>query len=151
MFADFWNFMEQKIGAKEVKILDIVYDEIAKGGDQLSNWLSSLKNIELTRHADSTIITHYSDILNYIQNCPFYKPQALNTWSIATTADPWLIATALTHSYTVITFEKSNTGLSVKMPSRDAKIPDVCKQFNVRYDDLYYMMRQLGFKRTIKI
>ena len=148
MFPDFWNFIEQKIKSKEIKILDMVYNEITKGGDELSDWLSAIANIELTDRKNGTIITHYSSILNYIHNSPFYKTEALNTWSTATIADPWLIAAALTHSYTIITFEKSNAGLSDKHPSKNAKIPDVCSQFNVRCENLYYMMRGLGFKRT---
>jgi hypothetical protein len=63
-------------------------------------------------------------------------------------ADPWLIAAAIKHSYTVITFEKSNVGLNVNQPSKSVKIPDICKQFNVNCEDLFYMMRILGFKQS---
>ena len=150
MFLDFWKFIEQKIKSEEIKILDIVYDEINKGGDELSKWISAIKNIELINHVDSSFITQYSNILDYIQNSPLYRPEALKTWATATTADPWLIAVALTNSYTVVTFERSNAGLNANQPSRDAKIPDVCRRFNVKCEDLYYMMRQLGFKRTSK-
>jgi hypothetical protein len=116
-----------------------------KGEDSLSNWLASIKNIEFVDHRSSTIIGHYTDILNYIQTCQLYKIEALNNWSSNATADPWLIATALAHSYTVITFEKSNVNLSMNNPSKDAKIPDICKRFNIKCENLYYMMRQLGF------
>ena len=142
----FWSFAEQNIVAKNIMILDKVYDEIVDEGDALSNWLVNVINIEMVSSKDSTLITHYSDILNYINTSPLYKNEALNSWASNTSADAWLIAAALTHSYTVITFERPNAGLNDRQPSKDAKIPDICKQFNVKCENLYYMMRQLDFK-----
>ena len=151
MFPDFWIFIEQKLASNEIKILDMVYNEITMGNDPLSNWLSSLKNIEISNHKESAIITQYGYILDYIHTCPFYKMEALNAWSLDNTADPWLIATAITYHYTIITFEKPNASLNDKQPSKDAKIPDICRQFDVKFNDLYYMMRQLGFRNTESI
>ena len=132
-----------------IKILDLVYDEIAPEADPLSDWLSAIRNLRKIDHRDSTIISNYSNILNYIQSCPFYKPAALHSWATGTAADPWIIATAISHSFTVITFEKPNAVLSDKQPSRDAKIPDICREFNVKCNDLYYMMRKLGLRSKV--
>jgi len=147
MFPDFWNFIEREISVKNIKILDMVYDEIATGGDALSNWFSGIKDIEKIERREISIINSYSNILKYIQNCGLYKINALNSWSTGTVAHPWIIATAHSLSYTVITFETSNAGLSKNQQSKDAKIPDICKQFNVKCNDLYYMMRKLGFRK----
>jgi len=150
MFPDFWDCVEQKIKTGEIKILDMVYKEISEGGDQLSDWLSAIGDIGQIERKDSTVIAHYGNILNYINTSPLYKVEALNSWAKTSTADPWLIAAALAHSYTVITFEKSNAGLNANQPSKDAKIPDICRQFNVKCESLYYMTRQVGFRRNVK-
>ncbi|MCL1993124.1 MAG: DUF4411 family protein [Spirochaetes bacterium] len=150
MFPDFWDFIEFNIASKSIKILDMVYDEIIDGKDLLSDWLSGIKSKELVRHKDIGVIHCYSNILNYINDSPFYKIEALNNWSAENTADAWLIAAAIVHSCTVITFEKPNNGLNDRYPSKNAKIPDVCKEFDIKCEDLYYMMRHLDFRKAEK-
>ena len=149
LFPDFWSFIRREILSDNIKILDLVYVEIAPETDPLSDWLSAIKNLKKIDHRDSTIINNYSNILNYIQSCPFYKPAALHSWATGTVADPWIVATAISHSFTVITFEKPNAGLIKNQPSKDVKIPDICKQFNVKYESLFYMMRKLGFRNKV--
>jgi hypothetical protein len=150
MFPDIWNFFARNIISKNIVILDKVFDEIGKGKDPLSNWLAAVKNIEPTGVREAEIIRTYGNILNYLQSSPLYKEEALNSWSSNTVADPWIIAAAFTNSFTVITLEKGNESLSAAQPTKKVKIPDICKQFNVKCESLYYMMRQLGFKRTVK-
>ena len=81
-----------------------------------------------------------------IQSCGLYKEQALQAWAPGHIADPWLIAAAAVNKYTIITAEVPSGGLSLKNPNRYAKIPDVAKAFEVRTNNLYYMMRRLGIR-----
>ncbi|MCD8134135.1 MAG: DUF4411 family protein [Clostridiales bacterium] len=67
-------------------------------------------------------------------------------WAPGDVADPWLIAAAAVNDYTIITAEVSSGGLSPKTPNKTAKIPDVAREFGVKTNDLYYMMRQLAIK-----
>lgn len=57
-----------------------------------------------------------------------------------------MIAAAAVNNYTIITFEVSSGGLSVKTPNKNAKIPDVAKAFGVKTQNLFYMMRALGIR-----
>ena len=84
-------------------------------------------------------------MLRYVQDCGLYKQSALDTWARASVADPWLIAVAANH-YTLVTSEVSSGGLSKKNPNKYAKIPDVAKAFDVKTQNLFYMMRELGIK-----
>ncbi|GHV90487.1 hypothetical protein AGMMS50268_09900 [Spirochaetia bacterium] len=145
---NFWSFIENKLLSNKIMLLDMVYDEINVGNDELSNWLQNISALEPINHRDSDIIKNYGDVLNYIQDCGYYKTEALNDWSNAKTADPWLIATAMVNHYTIITFERSNGSLNKVSPSKNAKIPDICKQFNVPCKDLYYMMDKLSFNNS---
>lgn len=141
----FWEQMKKHIANGEIAILDLVKNEILQGKDNLQNWMSQLPIGIYVDRRESNIITNYSAVLTHIQNNNCYKPSALTEWSKDTVADPWLIATAKAKDYTIITFESSIKGLNSHNPSKNAKIPDIAKVFGVKVENLYYMMRKLGF------
>jgi hypothetical protein len=143
----FWSFVSENITLKKIKIMDKVYDEITANDDDLSNWLSAVDDLDLVEYKDSEIIGCYGNILNYIQGSPLYQDTALKSWSASNVADPWLIAAAKKYSYTVITFETPNASLNTSQPTKKVKIPDICRQFDVKYENLFYMMRKLGWKQ----
>lgn len=146
-FAEaFWNQMESHIEAGSVVILDMVKDEVLSGNDLLQEWMKELTIGEYVDHRQQEIVNKYGEILTSIQNNPCYKESALHEWSKNKVADAWLIATAAVKGYTLITFEKGNDGLSSKNPSKKAKIPDIAAEFGVHTENLFYMMRSLGFK-----
>lgn len=143
----FWEQMERHIEDGDIAILDIVKSEILQGKDSLKDWILNLHNIgKYIDHRQSAILEQYAAILQYIQNSPYYKPSALKEWAGENIADPWLIATAKVYDYTIITFESLNKGLNAKTPSKNVKIPDVAKEFEVKTQNLYYLMRVLKFK-----
>ncbi|MDR1149062.1 MAG: DUF4411 family protein [Spirochaetaceae bacterium] len=142
---EFWSFIEQNILIKKIILLDIVFDEITAGTDELSAWIKKINGLETIDHKN--YIAQYADILNFIQTSGFYKIEALHSWSMPTAADPFLIAAAIANQYTIITGERPNNGLNKTNPSPRAKIPDICSQFNVKWNNLFYMLRQLGFRR----
>jgi hypothetical protein len=142
----FWSFIENKIIAKQIIILDKVYDEINVGNDELSNWIKQITSLEPLSYKNQDIINNYGLIMNYLQSSGFYKTEALDSWAQPTAADPWLVAAAMTFHYTIITFEISNTNLNTKQQSKKVKIPDICKHFNIACHDLYYLLNTLAFR-----
>ena len=142
----FWEQMEQNIMSGRIVILDMVKNEILQGDDTLSDWMKGLTIGRFHDRREPCIIQHYTEILKSIQYNPCYKPQALAEWSKGTVADPWIIAAAKAHGYTIITFEVRNNGLSSKNPSRNPKIPNIAEEFGVKTEKLFYMMRALDFR-----
>ena len=142
----FWDQLYDKIMQREVIILDLVTDELLKGKDELSEWIERIDRSLILDRREQEILAKYREILTYIQTCGLYKEKALINWAHANIADPWLIATAFTYGYTVITLEKSNGGLKGQNKLGSAKIPDVCDAFHVPCKDLFYMMRALSFR-----
>ena len=126
--------------------MDVVKAEILRGNDELKSWMNQLEIGKYIDHRAAPILQRYGEVLQHIQKNPVYKVATLTEWSRETVADPWLIATAASYNYTIITFEESNTGLSSRTPSTNAKIPDVAQTFGVKTEKLYYMMRELGLK-----
>jgi predicted nucleic acid-binding protein len=141
----FWEQLEKNIEDGKVAILDIVKSEILQGEDSLKNWIDDLEICKFIDHREEDIINKYGEILQSIQSNSCYKPAALMEWSKGNVADAWLIATAAAKGYTLITFEEPNKGLNPRNPSKEAKIPDIAKEFNVKTANLFYMMRELGF------
>lgn len=140
----FWEQLEQHIASGHIAILDLVRNEVMQGNDKLSTWMGKLQIATLYDHKQKDIIEVYSQILQYIQNSPNYKPSALAEWSKDNVADAWLIATAATFGCTLITLELPSGGLDSKNPSKNPKIPDVASKFGVKTGNLLDMMRNLG-------
>ena len=142
----FWEQMKIHIEDGSIKILDMVKNEILQANkDDLTNWMKSIKSSTVSRQ-ETGIVSKYAEILQYLSDCELYKKSALMEWARVSVADPWLIATASVHNYTIVTFEKPSGGLNKKNPNKSAKIPDVADRFGVKVCDLYCMMRYLGFR-----
>ncbi|MCM1179265.1 MAG: DUF4411 family protein [Clostridium sp.] len=142
----YWEEISRCANSGRLVLLDMVKAEIDKGKDDLADWINGQAEFVICKHISSEIISKYQEVLQYVQTCGLYKEQALHTWADGDVADPWLIAAAKVHQYTIITTEVPSGGLSVKNPNKNAKIPDVAKEFGVKTNNIYYMMRQLGIK-----
>jgi hypothetical protein len=142
----FWETMADQMVLKNIVILDKVFDEISTKDDPLSQWIKNINGLEQISYRDSEIISNYSKIMNFIGTSSLYSPIALNTWAQGDKADPWIISAAMAHNYTAVTFEISNQSLNVNQPAKNAKIPDVCRHFNVKCKDLFYMMHKLSIR-----
>ena len=142
----YWKELSKKLPTGRIVTLDMVKDEINKGQDDLTDWINNEKGLVVCNHVTIEIIGKYQEVLQYVQTSGYYKEQALKTWAQGNIADPWLIAAAAVKGYTIITDEVSSGGLSKKTPNKNAKIPDVAKNFNVKTNNLFYMMRELEIK-----
>jgi uncharacterized membrane protein (DUF441 family) len=65
-------------------------------------------------------------------------PSAISEFLDADEADAWLVSFALKHGLTIITHEVSDP-----LIKRKIKIPDVCKQFGVKYMNTIEMFRTI--------
>ncbi|WP_108831803.1 DUF4411 family protein [Aedoeadaptatus coli] len=141
--SKFWEKMGIAIKSGKVKILDLVAKELLNGSDDaLEKWLVSL-SVEYIDRRNNQVISEYRRILDYIQDNPCYKTEALTEWSKSDIADPWLIAVSSVYHTTLVTFEAPNKGLNSNSPSKNPKIPDVAAHFDVKTANLFYLMRQL--------
>ena len=121
----FWDQLSDKIESQEIIILDLVRDELLKGGDDLSEWVARIDNSFILDRREAAILAKYGEVLSHLQTSGLYQEKALAAWSQAHIADPWLIATACIYGHTVITLEKPHGGLRGSQKVGTAKIPDV--------------------------
>lgn len=140
----YWGQLLTKLSLENVAIIDLVKEEVEKGKDELSVWLSSIKDLNICTRLDKQIMQKYAEILTYIQMSSLYTDRALRTWSQVGIADPWLIAVAAVNDFTLITFETAPGVIST--PTGRPKIPEVARHFGVRCENLFYFMRKQNFR-----
>ena len=140
----FWQQLRPKISLDKIAVLDKVRDELLKGTDELSAWISDLPNECILSTQDIQILQKYRDVLNFIQQSDQYTESSLRLWSRENIADPWLIAAAKVYGYTLLSFEQSAGRITTR--SNNPKLPDVARHFQVPYTSLFDMMRQEHFR-----
>ncbi|GHU57002.1 hypothetical protein AGMMS49975_21540 [Clostridia bacterium] len=139
----YWSFLEYELKNGTIKLLDKVRAEVKAKG--LKEWLVGVKGVAVIKSGDNSILENLGNILDHLQNAGLYTDNALTEWSKNEVADPWIIATAMAKDYTVVTLEQPNRNLGKGGLIKEAKVPDVCKHFDVPYIDLYTMLRRLKF------
>jgi hypothetical protein len=141
----FWQQLRPKISLDKIAVLDKVRDELLKGTDELSAWISDLPNECILSTQDMQILQKYRDVLRFIQQSDKYSEAALRRWSQLDIADPWLIAAAKVYGYTLLSFEQSAGTIPEGSRSKNPKLPDVARHFQVPYTYLFDMMRNESF------
>lgn len=142
----FWEQFAPAIVKPEIKILNVVYNELMATDDELSKWIKAVSNLKKISIADDEIAKNYGEVLNYIRDCGFYKERALRNWSDKKIADPWIIAAAMKYEAVIITFERSVGELSTKNKTNKIKIPDVAQNFGIKCQNLYDFIRAMKIK-----
>jgi len=113
---------------------EMVYDEITRTEDDLSNWLKS-SDIPI-RKIDEGVTKCLQDI--YSSN-PSHKFLVDNTKQ-RSLADPWVIAHAIYENAIVVTKEEKVTALN----SKKIKIPNVCENMKVNWMNDFQLVSELG-------
>lgn len=128
----FWEWLIENHAMGKVASIDKVGDEIAAGGDELTDWVRDHGNSMFLK-TDAPVAAQFGAVSTWITGQQ-YEPAAINTF--LQVADFYLIAHALARGQTVVTHEVPAN--SVKR----IKIPNVCIGLNVRFMTPYEMLRR---------
>lgn len=133
-----------------VCILDKVWKELVpnekRDADELGQWLlTHEKDIKRISTQDREVIQNYGYVLNFLNESEAYTKKALDAWSPANIADPWLIAAAKKYNAIIVTNE-TETPSPVNNPINKPKIPTVAKHFAVITINTYELMRKCNIK-----
>lgn len=135
----FWNQLKEK-GNNSIVLIDRIRDEIYRNEDQLSLWLKqSESSFTIKQSSDENVIHNYSKIITNIQSDKQYTEYAKAEF--ARVGDSWLCAHALTYDYIVVTQESYEPNIKKRV-----KIPNVCREFNISYIDLFQFMKEIGIR-----
>lgn len=149
--SGFWRQFKKALLQNDVLLLDLVRDEITKGkNDELAAWLAGvMKEIPILQRSEQAVFQAYqSTVWPKVQECGYYTEKAIKSWAHGQVADIWLIAAALAHKGTIVTFEQSVGFRSLHHKTNKIKIPDVAKDVGVPCVNLFAFMRDKKIKWT---
>jgi hypothetical protein len=127
----FWDWLIASNTAGRVFSIEKVGDEIAAGGDELTDWAAD-RAATFFLKPDAAILPALGAVSNWVtvQN---YEPAAVNTF--LQVADYYLVAHALAHGHIVVTHEKAHP------TARKIKIPNVCIGLKIKCVNPFEMLR----------
>lgn len=137
----YWDVLNILGNQSRFFLPEMVYEEIVRAEDDLSQWLKS-SNIPI-RKIDENVTNCLKSI--YSAN-PIHKFLVDNTKS-RSLADPWVIAHAINERATVVTKEEKVTAIN----SKKIKIPNVCDNMNIEWMNDFQMVVELNIKFSCRI
>ena len=140
VFPSFWVKLKEKIISGEIVICRATYDEVVPTGDKLSLWLKSIidSGVKILE-PDEDILEKFTKLVDHVDNHnPPYKASAVSEFMGC--GDPFIMATAKSKGYTVITEELYAPGATKRV-----KIPNVCLEESIDYMNLTSYMKKAGF------
>ena len=127
----FWDWLIQRNAANEVFSIEKVGDELAAGGDELSDWAEQ-RGPGFFLKPDAALLPALGTVSAWVMG-QRYDPAAVNTF--LQVADYYLVAHALAHGYTVVTHEKAAPSTKI------IKIPNPCIALGVKVMTPFEMLR----------
>ena len=146
---NFWDFLVRKAEYNRINSIDKVYDEIIGGNDRLKEWAKTDFFEHFLDTTEAEVLNNYSELMEWVKKQKGkYNPDAIDDFREEGNADPWLIAYAMKNKQriVIVTFERKVDNIKRKIP-----IPNVCEEFDIKYCDLYKMLKNLNFKFCIEI
>jgi hypothetical protein len=137
----FWIQLSEK-GSDRIILIDKIQEEIYRSEDELTKWLKGVQASNpffVATSKDIEIIYNYSKIISSVKSNNQYFESAKSEF--ASVGDSWLCAHAMTYDYVIVTEETFEASIRKKI-----KIPNVCKEFDIKYINLLQFMRELGIR-----
>jgi hypothetical protein len=127
----FWEWLIANNAAARVFSIEKVGDEIAAGGDDLSDWAAN-RGADFFLKPDAVLLPALGTVSTWA-NGQNYEPAAVNTF--LQVADYYLVAHALAHGHTVVTHEIASAS------TKKIKIPNACIGLSLKVMTPYEMLR----------
>ena len=132
----FWDCIAHHTAKGRLLIIDRVFREVAHPAE-LVEWMRRVPQHAHVSTSTSPIVEAYSDVMDWVQSNSQFTQAAKGAF--AAKADGWLVAYAMVSGTSVLTNEVFDPNVR-----REVKLPNVCRQFEVDYQDTYAMLRNLG-------
>ena len=132
----YWAWILQQHQALEIASIVPVRDELAKGNDDLTQWVKSNAQLFEDASDERTQVAFGYIVAKIAELAPLMKVGALEEFLEG--ADPWLIAKAMTTGAVVVTHEVYNPDIK-----RKYTIPNVCSLVGVSYMNTFELLGKL--------
>ncbi|MCY4235484.1 MAG: DUF4411 family protein [Cyanobacteria bacterium MAG CAR2_bin_4] len=136
----FWESVLHYHRCGHLHSVDQVRQELLRGreDDDLVQWVGqSVPAGFFLASGDDKIVSAYRRVISWVMCHQQYQDEAKTQF--ASGADGWLVAHGIVTGQTVVTNEQP------RPESRNViKLPDVCRQFEVGFEDTFAMLHQIG-------
>ena len=129
----FWEWLRDHENKGNLYSIRSVYDELKDFGDELADWVKQYSNYFYSE-SDNACQENFSTIANLCQS-KYNLAHKKNT-NFLGSADPWLIARAMTDGSTVVTEER------YKPQGEKILIPNLCRELGVNYINTFELLRE---------
>ncbi len=129
-----WDDIDDLINVGELVACEEVLRELVGRSDVVSDWITARP--QMIVKLDAAIQQAVSVIMAHDEHCKLVGKNATGP-----IADPFVVATAQVRNYTVVTNEILMTSPS---PNK-TKIPNVCRDLNIRYINFLDLIREQGW------
>lgn len=133
----YWDWLDQQFAKGIAASIDMIGHELKDGNDDLAEWVKA-RAAQFMSNDDDATQNVFSEIVHFVMSRDF---NLANRDQFLAKADPWLIAKAKTIGATVVSHESTlNEG------SKKVKVPNICRQFDVRCIDTFTFLRETQAK-----
>lgn len=132
----FWKGISNHAKSGLIVSIDRVYNEIARGKDQLFDWLKKNMESSFVSTDNENTVGVFTEMMVWVSASNHYKDSAKSEF--AQVADGWIIAYAKANGITVVSDEKYNKDKKSKVP-----IPNICEEFKIPCIHTFELMRKL--------
>jgi hypothetical protein len=140
----FWDALVHHRSTARVCSIDRVWDELERGGDDLTDWARDHFGEEgFLGTRDGPTTTEYRRMLGWVVAQSQFSEGARHEFQQV--ADGWLVAFAKANQRIVVTLEEHNPDVRKKVP-----IPNLCVAHGVACITPFEMLRRLDIKLTWK-
>lgn len=138
---DYWKILIELGKQGRIFIPELVYQEIIRTEDDLSQWLKS-SEIPIEKITEPVTLC----LQQIYSSNPVHKTLVDNT-KARSLADPWVIAHAMHDNGVVVTKEEKITASS----SKRIKIPNVCDNIGLRWINDFQFVDEIGVRFNCKL
>lgn len=125
-FPSFWKRLEDLVETGRLKVPVLVAQEATKKTHTVAQWVNKIKKLHPEVFIDPDIRTQEA-LKEISSKYPDWTAKGRNR------ADPFVVATAMTQGWTVVTGEHPSLSLPISQPKTQhkLKIPNICDDFSV--------------------
>lgn len=131
----FWKCLKHYCQETRLLSIDRVRDEIIEG-DTLDTWVKQAPDELFAPTAEEETVQAFRRMITWVQSNGAFRQSAKEEF--ARVADGWLVAYAEVHGLVIVTHEVFDPNARKRV-----LIPNVCRQFGVRWVDTFTMLRSL--------
>lgn len=138
----FWDSLLHWNAQGRIHTIDRVKQELLNGSpdDEIVQWVgNSVPNEFFYTCADASVVDAFREVMLWAQRHGQYTDAAKAKF--ASGADGWLVAYSRVNGTTVVTNEQPEPNAK-----KIIKLPDVCDAFDVRYENTFSMLHQIGVR-----